>query len=208
MGRRYQAILESFREQDDIEILKSDIFDEDKTSKFKKIKACDGIIITSPTECHANHLLETVPFGKPILCEKPMVKPDILDLIVKQSRFYGTELNMVMQYRWLDFGLGGDSYYNYYKTGNDGMIWDCIQILGLAKGALVLRQDSPVWLCALNGKELNYSDMDGAYITEIKNWVMNRMTNIEQAIAFHEKAQKLEDMYGSTCNSLHWHPST
>ncbi len=125
---------------------------------------------------------------KPILCEKPICKdPDELLALMAECRRAGTRLQMVSQYDHL-VGTGtGPSYWNYFKSGNDGLAWDCIQIIGLAKERPVLDNTSPIWSCMINGLKIYIEQMDKAYILMIREWLLRPRDDIERIITSHLK---------------------
>jgi len=91
---------------------------------------------------------------------------------------YKTPFTVVMQYQeLLNNNTYGQSYYDYFRTGNDGLIWDCFQIIALSKLTPSINNTSPIWKCAINGQTLSLSDMDSAYISFLGKWLRN---SIEQ----------------------------
>lgn len=186
MGRRYQAILRYFKKP-------FVCVDADSTlERITKLAAlCEGIIIATPTDTHFNYLVNLQSLDKNILCEKPLTKNrDELEYI--KSGLSGTKLKMVMQYKTLDTGLEGPSSYNYYNTGKDGLYWDCIQIIGLARGDVKIKGDSPTWQCTLNGQELNLSQMDLAYVEMLKDWFANPKDDMSRLFDMHQKVREMD----------------
>jgi len=170
MGLRYQTIYEW---------LELPYWGVDKEHGRDQIlgmaKAADSIIVCTPTITHGEVLRDLIPLDKPILCEKPILKDmDELNELLTTIKRKSLNFNMVLQYGELLTDVGrkgaGPSEYNYFRHGNDGLIWDCLQIIALAKGELFLRESSPIWKCNINGQALNLSEMDGAYISMIKKW--------------------------------------
>lgn len=173
MGRRYSAVLSYLREP---------YYAVDRESSPAAIKSfasrASRILICTPTETHLGIIKRLMTLGKPILCEKPICKNlDDLNELMSSVRHFGTKLNMVMQYTELVSSNGaGDSEYDYFRHGNDGLAWDCLQIIALAKGHLSLREDSPVWKCKINGQTLDLSSMDMAYVNHIRRWIGGGMS--------------------------------
>ena len=168
MGKRYQAIFDYLKRP-------FACFDQEHSIEHIKTEcqSAEGIIIATPTPTHGEFLRQLLPLEKKILCEKPVTKDmdELLDLDAYCTR-HGYDFQMMLQYKELcDPASSGPSFYDYFRTGNDGLIWDCLQIIGLARGDLVIRNESPVWACAINGKLLSLSDMDFAYITAIQRWL-------------------------------------
>lgn len=170
MGKRYQAILKYLGQSYKCADL---IHDENWVDKIAS--SSTAIIIATPTNTHLKMIrkFSSIP-GKniPILCEKPLVnnKKELKELLyeVKSKKI---KLRMMYQYQMLDnMSANGQSSYNYFRHGKDGLIWDCMQIISLARGGVDILESSPIWNCKLNGEELNLSDMDKAYVDYIKFW--------------------------------------
>lgn len=188
MGQRYRAILR---------YLGKDFLGFDReTSRDVILDTCkiaDKVILATPTFTHHSFLTELLNYNIPILCEKPIVtRVNELNDIVNQARSLKSNLTMMMQYKILDDGKQGDSHYNYFRHGSDGLLWDCLQIIGLAREKVRLGQSSPVWDCVLNGKRLSLSDMDQAYVTYVERWLTNPGQDIEEIDFIHKKVLELE----------------
>ena len=113
-----------------------------------------------------------------ILCEKPVWKNKSDGYCTKGivvSNGFKDRFFMVNQYNYLPkhYIDGGPTYYNYFKTGNDG-IWDFIQLYHLASDVITCERTSPVWDCIINGQRINLSDMDQAYVDMIKDFLGER----------------------------------
>lgn len=184
MGRRYTAICHD---------LGLTVMGGDKETPLSeqasvaREKDCDGVIIATPT---VNHVDALNLFGNiaqlPILCEKPLAPGKLLEM-----RF---NVRMVNQYEYMiDKKSVGKTYWNYYKSGDDGLLWDCINIIGLAKSECVIKGSSPFWRCMINGKELNIKDMDMAYFDMVKDWVKNPTDNLEYCKMAHDKVEVMVD---------------
>jgi hypothetical protein len=185
MGRRYTAVMKEIG----VDPLLVDI-DDPVPSDF------DGVIIATPTRRHVGHIEQFLKFDVPILCEKPFATSS------KESRYIcnaankaGVELTMVNQYAYLEGGAMTEfqslTSYNYFNHGRDGIAWDCISVVALARGAISLGEDSPIWSCVINGVEQRLSDMDHAYIRMVKAWLAGDHVAFGQdyIIAAHEKVE-------------------
>lgn len=194
MGKRYQAILKHLGrdfQSFDLAIHGS------MTHLKERAKNCARIIIASPTPTHVQYLRELLPLGRPILCEKPVTKnlEEIEELHAECSK-NGWRYNMVMQYRELDISREPRraSVYNYFRHGNDGLTWDCMQIIALAEGPVVLREDSPYWDCAINGRCLSIAQMDSAYILHIQKWLTDSLDqSMDDILTAHRKVKIYEE---------------
>ena len=171
MGKRYAAILKHLN----VPCTEFDVKDGNPLNG--SIKQCDRVIVATPTSTHMEVLdiITTVMPGAPILCEKPVTKSlSDLEQILSMCDARGNDLRMMYQYSLLaSDDLYLQSHYNYYAHGSDGIQWDCMQIIGLAKGKVVLKEDSPIWKCTINGKKLKRSDMDRAYVDYVNNWIID-----------------------------------
>lgn len=185
MGQRYSRILDMLG----VDVVAFDENDWRDAPRYKK--DLHSIIVASPTEFHFENLLVLDDFK--VLCEKPISKD--IDQVRKVCEKIKC-LRMVNQYEHLipsaSRGLE-DSHYNYFKTGSDGLEWDCINIIGLAKNPPHIFNDSPIWKCKINGHELNLGDMDLAYVRMIKEWVKQPASNKRYMIQAHERV--LEGAY-------------
>lgn len=191
MGVRYQAILKSLKES----FVTTDIQDGfNEIINFAKAKNIKRIILCTPTETHGKFLRKLIPISKPILCEKPVVKDTYeLDHLFDLVEKHNTHFTMMYQYSELvSLRKIGPSFYNYFRTGKDGLIWDCLQIIGLANDTIDLKNDSPVWKCTINGTALKSSDMDYAYLTFVKKWLKNKQNqNLSELYRIHQKVEEI-----------------
>lgn len=189
MGKRYQAILKYL----DVAHLLCDKNHSQEQILDLALKA-DNIILATPTETHLDFLFELIPLGKPVLCEKPIVK-DVKELekILKFIEVKNAKFSMMNQYKLLDCPWSeGDSFYNYFRHGSDGLLWDCIQIIGLARGKVTIGQSSPLWTCQLNGKKIESSWMDWAYVQYVENFLKGEYQDLKEIKRAHEKVVELE----------------
>lgn len=189
MGKRYQAILnyldKPFR-----------CIDVDTPLEEAKgvCQFATGVIVATPTETHLAILKLLGKQHVPILCEKPISKSvaEVTEILnfAKDSKI---PFRMTYQYEMLDgSGRSGNSYYNYFRHGSDGLVWDCMQIISLARGDVKLEETSPVWTCRLNGKSLNLSLMDRAYIQYIEKWFEEPSQDLGLLLDAHLKTEEFE----------------
>lgn len=190
MGQRYQAILNYLG-------IESVCVDKEHNRHFiaKMAAECEGAIIATPTQTHADFIRLLLPFKQPILCEKPVTKSvDELKALLAEIKQSKTPFRMMYQYKLLAKSDSiGKSFYNYFRHGNDGLIWDCLQIIGLARGELTLGENSPVWRCMINGKPINIRDMDAAYIGYVQLWLQKPAQDLEEILKIHEKTAQAEN---------------
>jgi hypothetical protein len=164
MGQRYAAILRKMQ----IEPVICDVGDDPLLHKD-----VSGVIVVTPTRQHHESILEVAPLKVPILCEKPVtLEPSTLPDLRDKLKCLGVpSFSMIHQYRHFETSGTGHSVYNYFKHGNDGLVWDCFQIIALAKETIHLSEESPIWYCVINGTQLDLREMDAAYVVEIAAWV-------------------------------------
>lgn len=161
----------------------------------------DAFIIASPTMAHEGHIEWFSQFKKPMLCEKPICV-GIPELAIKNTNL----IQMVCQYKYLspyDFYRDNDtSYWDYWNSGRDGLVWDCIQVIGLAKNKITLENTSPKWRCKINNHTYQIQSMDFAYIEMIKKW-LNKETICEYSefMNWHQKTLEFENNYEASKNS-------
>lgn len=154
----------------------------------------DAFIIATPTATHLDVIKRAAKFGKHILCEKPISKDmAALKAAMAECRTNKVSLQMVSQYDELAEPRSvGPTHYDYFKSGPDGLYWDCINIIWNASGAVTLSNKSPYWTCAINGKALSLAHMDWAYVEMIRRWLLAPRDDITRIIASHEKCARLE----------------
>jgi len=188
MGSRYRAILNSLN----VEWLGVDA-DITLLSIKEIAKKSSGIIIATPTDTHYEFLKLFSTLKKPVFCEKPLSRSlsDLNDIL---QMYEGHGLTMAYQYsELLNPDSVGASVYNYFKHGSDGMAWDCIQIIGLAKGAVTLQGISPIWDCQINGQQLLIHEMDMAYIKNIMRWLKGETMDLHYLYDIHKKVAEYEN---------------
>ena len=63
---------------------------------------CDAYLIASPNDCHYDLLLELLPLGKPILCEKPLaLTTEQCQRIIEANKQHHTPVWVAMEYRYM-----------------------------------------------------------------------------------------------------------
>jgi hypothetical protein len=188
MGRRYATICKFLGAA-------VEVFDIGTKEPLEcMVKRNDGVIIASPTKEHRSHIFASDFHrpGVPILCEKPVVT-DTEDL----DQFDDIMLTMVNQYAFLPKNKGrlkenDYTLYDYYHSGGDGLYWDCINIIGLDEtGHIILRKDSPIWKCVINGKKIDRNDIDLSYVLMVQNWLTKPIPDLDYMKKAHKKVLRL-----------------
>lgn len=190
MGKRYAAILNALGET----VLGYDQGDDLDRVQLGSIR---GIIIATPTDLHLSHIARFKGTGIPILCEKPFTRDvPLLQAFAAGYKPSDSPLQMVMQYEFLcDKNARGPSVYNYFRHGNDGLYWDCIQIIGLAKSHVEIREESFFWHCVINGQTLNIQAMDWAYYFMLKDWLAAPKHDLPRIVDIHKKVAQYESAH-------------
>lgn len=186
MGRRYGAVLRHLG----VTVGGHDV-GEEALNPFSLRRMFDGVLIATPTACHLDNLLTYLPVGLPILCEKPLSTDvaAVREFDRRHGELCQQLVTMVNQYDTLvEPSLVGDTYYNYWNSGKDGVGWDHINIIGLASGKVTIGTSSPTWHGVINGLALDQAMIDTAYICMVGGWLGGGMaSNWKYAIRAHEK---------------------
>jgi len=190
MGRRYASIL-NYLGEDWVGI------DEGYEIPFMQ-----NYIIATPTKTHIDIILDIkiVNPDATILCEKPITTD------IKQFRRvpeeYWNDIFMVNQYAYIsDFvnksWAPASTFYDFYHSGNDGLAWDCIQLIHLAieKHKIILRNTSPIWKAEINGRPIGKEEIDFSYIDMIKDFLGDR----KKCWGLHKAYQAHEDVMDYLC---------
>lgn len=186
MGKRYQAILKHLGKEFHCRDIGRNTIPDKRISYD-----IDEIIIATPTDTHIEVIRHYLEYKKPILCEKPISKNmEQLKQIVKEIKEENISFQMMFQYKGLVPRLAiGKTYYDYFRHGNDGLAWDCLQIIGLAKDQITLREESPLWDCQINGHRLHLEFMDNAYVVAVESWLKGQPQDLGEILAVHEKTE-------------------
>jgi hypothetical protein len=192
MGKRYQAILK---------YLGASYLPIEVNDKIPKM-VFDGAIIATPTDTHKGLIKQF--HNMPILCEKPVCK-SLLELneTLDYCRDNNVHFTMMNQYALLDDpNSTGPTSYNFYNTGKDGIYWDCLQIIGLARTTIDIKNQSPYWHCWLNGKKINIAMMDHAYIDFVKKWLtFQKFQSLDYLREIHYRTHEYASNQSSHRNS-------
>ena len=184
MANRYKAVLDYIGVR---------YTGHDKDEPYFFPQDATHFIICTPTVRHCDDIDKCLEFNKPILCEKPISKD--LNQLLEFEKKWGQKtrlVSMVNQYRYMvPPTMVGETRYDYFKSGADGLFWDCINIIGLASDSFVVSNRSPVWTCTINGKELRLNYVDKSYIVMLRSWLSGRFNNWDYAVAAHKKVHAI-----------------
>jgi hypothetical protein len=185
MGERYTAILKYLGYQ----VVSTDL-DTTKEAREAMARFADCFIVATPTENHLKDVADLFEYQKPILCEKPLGKKmHLIEEFEDRYRPDLTLLSVINQYKYLDLSTAkGHTYWNYFRSGKDGLALDCVSLFAVARGIVRLNNTSPIWTAVLNGRKLNLAMMDGAYLELMEDWLTNPVSNYAFYRKGHEKA--------------------
>lgn len=188
MGRRYAAILNH---------LEADWVGVDIGDKWPK--DFDRAIVATPTGSHFGICSRLAKLKKPFLCEKPISKnPDSIRKLIRM----GAEGYMVcnwkfvfsdrVEYRRKLNPNENNICYDYYSTGKDGTIWDCIQLVYLAID-IQIKTESPYFDVTIDDDHVTLDDIAYSYITMIRKFIWPNIFDL----------WTLKDALKATCKVIH-----
>ena len=172
MGKRYTAVLKYLgHEVDGCDL---------GQSHLDGYKDADAIIVATPTHTHLSILNFLLHCRRPVLCEKPIIADKelaYLEYFLRSADQYQMQISMVSQYDYMIPKVMDHTYdnlntsYDYFRTGNDGLAWDCINVIWHARGKIRLKNESPLWRCQINSYPLDQGMVDHSYVEMIEDWL-------------------------------------
>lgn len=190
MGRRHKAILKHLGVEFGCEDFPSEVWAPHSPDHF------DNFIIATPTPTHFELIERLSEYKKPILCEKPLSNNDEEFNKILEFDF---PVSMMMQYQFFDRDYAkGPTSYDFYNHGKDGIVWDCFQLIALAKNDVTIKEESPIWTATLNGLEINIKDMDRAYVWAVRRFLDGSYIPKETLRAWHLKVKDYEGKWQTT----------
>jgi hypothetical protein len=215
MGRRYCSILEYLKQP-------YKVLDLDNMEQYPELASiCHKFIIATPTDTHLEYIEQLLPFDCPILCEKPLSKDprklkEVLEpyedpkLSMVVNYGYAFNLSVDDTYRYFEKENGHRTHvtsYDYYNSGNDGLIWDCIQLVNLADGPISLKNKSPVWEVMINGVPIKREVIDMSYVLMVSDFVTGHLLQDKNPlIELHMDVEKMHEQYVQGYSSEYWNP--
>lgn len=166
IGSRYVAILKYLGHESIIYDTKLSDPSTDWPKDFEKA------IIAAPTDAHFDFCRMMMEMGKPFLCEKPMSKSlnECLELETLDKNKLG---RVVCNYKFI---TKRPTLYDYFKTGSDGLYWDCSQLIYL-NPEIELCTNSPIWTLEENGNNIPYQWLENSYFHMINDFLNNNGEN-------------------------------
>jgi hypothetical protein len=194
MGKRYTAILKHLG----IKSIGYDIGDIIDCGAF------DKAIVCTPTDQHYFECAVLIKNKKHILCEKPIsTSPLNIEKLIEGKKLKGVNAHMVSNWRYVHQHMGiihsanrCEVEYDFYNTGKDGFLWNCIQLVYLAKKR-TLAHKSPVFKCRIDGIEVSLQDIEHSYIHMIKDWLgdCKYLWTLEEGLEATQKVRRLVNAY-------------
>lgn len=198
MGRRYSHILK---------LLGCEVTERDLHNIDEPFEAEMGMVATT-TDTHLESIRRLVDGNvKSILCEKPVSKSLVeLQEIKRITEKYEVDFRMVCnwcQCTPISFNPGTCVVeYNNWRTGNDGLYWDVIQLIHLARSIepsdLSIDKQSPVFHASINGIDISLTDIDRSYVWMMLAWLNTPqyLWGMEDAIQATQKTLKVIEERG------------
>lgn len=188
MGRRYTAIL-NYLGVENIGVDNGDLTPHPDTY--------DRAIIATPSDIHMYVCEMMANLHKPFLCEKPIDKdPAKIQKLIDLCKKKRVDGRMVCNWAFtgrLKFYPGENQVqYSNYNTGKDGLAWDCIQLIYLAKGFPELSTGSPYLQAHIDGDRVHEGHIARSYKTMIDVWLQggDDLWSLEDAKKATEKTIK------------------
>lgn len=171
IGTRYRAIMDYYG-------IAYTIFDPayEKTDWSVPIEKA---IIATPTDTHIE-TLKRIPDGVPVLCEKPVSK-SLEEIPLRKETWVVSNYKYVLHI--CGIGRPRRIWYDFYRTGSDGILWDCCQLIYLHPGSRV-EAKSPRWNLNIDGVWIKYRDVEESYCRMIKDFASgktDRLWDMEEA---------------------------
>src|SRR5580765_2002118 len=161
IGSRYAAILK-YLDHEPV------IFDTKINSEMPE--DWERAIIATPSYSHYDVCKKMIDIGKPFLCEKPLSKDvkqceELVSLDKKQIGF------VVNNYKFITRKFPKPRIkYNFYKTGHDGLEWDCSQLIYIDPECQ-LKTISPIWSFTIGLDSIFYSELENSYLKMIRSFL-------------------------------------
>lgn len=193
MGARYQAIVRHLGH----EVQAVDL------PWPKEIEPWDHAIVCTPTPHHFVTVAMLADSISGVAKRHVLIEKPVMDSLAESAetfalcRRWGFEAYVVNQYQYLPEAYlfthtEGASRYDYFRSGNDGLAWDCFQVFANANGPVELKQESPMWTCVLNGVRIQISGMDRAYVDMVADFLgdKSRLMGPQKAL---ETTKRIEE---------------
>jgi len=189
IGRRYHKILNQLEHH--VIVLDPATGDEHYQASVDLAMSgnYDKAIICTPTDTHCKVFWKHIGWQKPMLIEKPVDKrPEQIRLLKERAYSLGVDVRMVCNYKYALKGAKPIEW-NYFKTGQDGLYWDLIQLIYINPD-ICIKQDGFIWQVKTNEGAISYKDVEMSYYDMIMDflykperlWDMNDAFRATQAV--------------------------
>lgn len=170
IGRRYSAILRYLG-------VEFEGIDLDCARIVEPKKSFDRAIVAVPTDRHYDYAKWLLEIKKPFLVEKPLSRHlDACENLVEREGEMRIG-NVVCNYKYV-LGTQKPILYDYYKTGSDGFLWDCCQLIA-RNPEIELRTTSPVWTLISENGPVHYGSVEASYIAMLRDFVNGRWASLD-----------------------------
>jgi len=92
----------------------------------------------------------------------------------------------------------GLTTYEYYQTGRDGLLFDCIQLIKMAKADIELKGYGWKWQCQINGWRIDRNLIDDSYYDMIEDFISDKLEQTLEALVGLFKDGKIEPVLRPT----------
>lgn len=197
IGKRYQAICRYLN-------IPFTVWDVNESPPPGLMELSTRFLICSPTSTHMRWINFLVSFQKPILCEKPITRniDDLERFMISNAPLYSdTDIRMVCNYEYARClsseaeAPTNETIINNYYTGNDGLYWDCIQLIEIANGPVYFNNTDPVWSLMINGINISREMVDESYVSMIRDWMdaPHNLWDLKKAYQAHRKVLDVQE---------------
>lgn len=174
MGRRYSRLLPLMG----VEPVKIDVALNDSPD----LSAADvvGAIIATPTACHLEMVEKCCDLGIHFLCEKPVVTSSQGTEEAERMEREANVVGYVVSNWAYTRDKSGDTVwekkshsvtYNNVRHGQDGLFWDCCQLIYLARDhSPTLLETAPFLDAEIDGQRIDVDDIELSYALMLRDW--------------------------------------
>ena len=185
MGRRYCAIIKWLG----YEVIEKDIGVNEASNVFDL--SFDKAIIATPTNLHMEYCIDIGIRDRPFLCEKPVSK------LLSDMKLLKTYSSGYMVNNWLyacEHHRINNIEYNFYNTGKDGILWDLIQPIYIARNSVTINPAHPIFEVWADNQRITLDAICESYVDMVSDFVEG----------VYENLWTMEDAYKATEKVLTW----
>jgi len=185
MGKRYRTVLARLGQK----CLLADV----EYERSLDTTYVDRVIITTPTQTHYRLVKFFATKGIPILCEKPVCTS--VDEILQLQKDVHVDFRVVCNWSYvLDERLlpeKNEIVYRNMTSGNDGLAWDCIQLIYLSDDYKCDLGVGVPWDITINGVAITPKMIEDSYTKMMADWLTHpeRLWGMQDAVRQTVKAE-------------------